>query len=322
MRADVQAEHAGLLALQKLEGPRPKPLPDWPKCPNCGEQYGVLALRAHTQRCVKLLPHGANGYGPQDHARNPKFAALYAADAQGTRVRRPRLLQPQSKRLAALATQLKKEMMKLRSPTYFFELWDKDGNGIIDPDELGKVFTSLNIAATDEERDALFHAWDVDRSGGIDCAELCRALGVTKDAPRTTLGTSMSDLLAALGPSEIDRPTLERLRTLFDRFDENRDHVLSMGEFGVLMTNCFPTRCLDAEAVVAEFSAFDRDGSGTIDFEEFSRRYAEMREAVDPRYDEACAMFDFFDADGSQALDPDEFLSLLNQIFPEHCEQV
>jgi len=32
-------------------------------------------------------------------------------------------------------------------------------------------------------------------------------------------------------------------------------------------------------------------------------------------------MFDFFDADASGALDPDEFLSLLNQVFPEHCDE-
>ena len=32
-------------------------------------------------------------------------------------------------------------------------------------------------------------------------------------------------------------------------------------------------------------------------------------------------MFDFFDADRSGELDPDEFLCLLNQVFPEYCEE-
>ena len=31
------------------------------------------------KRCVKWLPHGANGFGPQDHYKNPKFAELYKA---------------------------------------------------------------------------------------------------------------------------------------------------------------------------------------------------------------------------------------------------
>jgi Ca2+-binding EF-hand superfamily protein len=234
MRADVQAERDGLLALQKLEGAKPKPQPSWPQCTNCGERYGPLQLLAHTKRCTKLLPHGANGFGPQDHARNPQFARLYTKAA------------------------------KIVAP--------RGGKPSAPPSLADTVNSSLKN-------------W----------------------------GKSMGDLLSALGP-KIDKDTLERLRKLFDRFDVNHDKLLSIDEFGVLMRNCFPTRVADANQIVAEFRTFDVDGSGSIDFDEFTRRYLQMRQAVDPRYDEACAMFDFFDADGSGTLDPDEFLCLLNQV--------
>jgi len=236
MRADVQAEHQGLLQLRKLEGPRPAPLANWPKCVNCGESYGPTAIAAHTVRCKKILPHGANGYGLQDHHKDPKFSHIYRA-------------------------------------------------------------ARLNVEA--------------------------EAAKSVADEVQTTfrgLGKSIDSMLGKLGP-KIDRPTLERLHKLFDRFDENKDEQLSLEELGVLMHNVFPTRCADADDLVGEFQQMDLDGNGAITFDEFAKRYIEMREAVDPRYDEACAMFDFFDADESSTLDPDEFLALLNQIFPEHCDE-
>lgn len=238
MRADVMAEHDGFLALRKLEGPKPKPQADWPKCTNCGEQYGHMSLHPHMRRCVKLLPHGANGFGPQDHARNPKFMNLYTKAAR------------------------------------------------------------INVEA-----------------------KAAPNFAAAAGSAIKTFGRNMNDMLAALGP-RIDRQTLVKLHTLFDRFDASpKDGVLSLEEFEVLMRNCYPTRVADAEAAVAEFRIADTDGSGTVDFDEFTRRYLEMREAVDPKYDEACAMFDFFDVDANGTLSPDEFLSLLNQVFPERCEE-
>ena len=82
----------------------------------------------------------------------------------------------------------------------------------------------------------------------------------------------------------------------------------------------------DADSLVEvmlkmEFDAADADGSGGVTFEEFVAHALEMSQLVDPRFDEACAMFDFFDADRSGSLDPDELLSLLNQIFPERCDE-
>ena len=87
MRADIQAEHEGLLELRKIEGPRPQALPDWPLCKNCGQPYGPHAIGPHEKRCTKLLPHGANGYGPQDHHKDPKFKHLFKASNLGVEER-------------------------------------------------------------------------------------------------------------------------------------------------------------------------------------------------------------------------------------------
>ena len=137
MRADVRAEHMALVELRKIEGPRPKALPDWPKCENCGEPYGPHAIGPHTKRCKKMLPHGANGYGPQDHYKNPKFAQLYRAS---------------------------------------------------------------NLGVEEKANEGAFEAMQQGLQG---------------------LGKSMSGLLALLG-GNMTQEELDRLRKLFDRFDENK----------------------------------------------------------------------------------------------------
>lgn len=195
------------------------------------------AIGPHTKRCKKLLPHGANGYGPQDHHKDPKFQHLYKAS---------------------------------------------------------------NLGVEDRANEGMADALQQGLSG---------------------LGKSMSGLLALLGP-KMTQEELDWLRRLFDRFDANKDERLDMDEFSVLLRNVFPARVADSQSVVSEFQKADVDGSGTIDFPEFAKMYVDMRDNdVDPRFDEACRMFDFFDADKSGELDPDEFLCLLNQVFPEYCEE-
>ena len=236
-RADVKAEHAALQELRKIEGPRPKALPDWPKCPNCGEPYGPHAIGPHTKRCVKLLPHGANGYGPQDHHKDPRFKHLYKAAQINLKDEAPSLVESVGDALSAL-------------------------------------------------------------------------------------GKSVSSVLAALGP-QISEAEMSRLRKLFRRFDANGDELLDREEFGVLMRNCFPSRVADADSLCSSmFDDADVDDSGAISFEEFVKHYLAMKQPdVDPRFEEACTMFEFFDADWSGSLDPDELMCLLNQIFPERCDE-
>lgn len=196
MRPDVLAE----AELRAEEGwSRPPPVADWEHCPNCGEQYGKIAIQGHVRKCRKLRPHGANGYGP--------------GAAQGA-----------AKQSAA------------------------------------------NLVARAES-----HA--------------------------------------------------DRMRAIFDRFDVDKDGVLSREELATCIRQCFPSRPDDAASLVADFDRADVDKSGSIDFEEFVAHHNELA-STSTRFDQAADMFKKFDVNKDGFLSKDEFLSLLNQIFPEHCDEV
>lgn len=52
-----------------------------------------------------------------------------------------------------------------------FNLFDKDGNGRIDRNELGVVMRSLGAHPTDEKLEAIIQAGDLDGNGTIDFVE-------------------------------------------------------------------------------------------------------------------------------------------------------
>ena len=62
------------------------------------------------------------------------------------------------------------------------------------------------------------------------------------------------------------------------------------------------------------------DGSGTISFSEFVKYYNEMA-GPSNGFDNAADLFRAFDKDQSGELDRAEFGVLLNNIFPDHCEE-
>jgi Ca2+-binding EF-hand superfamily protein/ribosomal protein L32 len=147
------------------------------------------------------------------------------------------------------------------------------------------------------------------------------------------LGNSLKSLVSgegdgqAGGGSDGAAPQLSdeeraRLKELFDHFDVNGDGALSQAEHGMLLFNCFPERVLDAKELLAEFKTVDADGSGLVDFGEFLRYYGELLLPHATRhFEEASDMFFFFDVDQSGKLERHEFLSLLNNVFPAHCEE-
>ena len=105
----------------------------------------------------------------------------------------------------------------------------------------------------------------------------------------------------------------DRIRAMFDHFDEDHNGLLSREELGVLLRQCFPARCADTEALLAEFAKADADGSGLVDFEEFVGYHNQMAGGAN-RFDEASDMFHAFDLDDDGHLDRKEFLSLLHQV--------
>ena len=156
-------------------------------------------------------------------------------------------------------------------------------------------------------------------------------------------GEAGKDLFANTPPDD----DIDILRALFNKFDENKDGGLEPSEFGNLLCQVMPTRVRDFQTqlddcggvdgvqfdlklkldggadmtlhISKQFKEADTDGNGMIDFDEFVAYYRSVMS--DPRFDEASDMFRFFDKDGSNELDKAEFLNLLNQIFPERCDE-
>ena len=275
MRADVMAEHEALLELRKIEGPRPKPLPDWPKCKNCGEPYGPHAIGPHEARCCKLLPHGANGFGPQDHAKDPKFKHLYKASNIGVEERANEGLAEQAARslsdlgksmgslLAYLGPSMTQaELDRLRKLFDRFDSAPKDSS--LDMEEYAMLMRNVfpTRVADAESIVAMFKEADVDGSGHIDFPEFARMYVEMRD-------------------TEID-PRFEEACRMFDFFDADKSGELDPDEFLCLLNQVFPEYCEENEArAVEQFEEADLDGSGGISFAEFIAFYDILKRIYD-----------------------------------------
>lgn len=296
-RCNARAEVAAERELRELEGfARPPPLADWQQCPNCGERYGSVAIGPHVKRCRRLRPHGANGFchpeanvtgPPADSASGAEaFAGLWGVGD----------LEPFIRQLRDAAGIAEGDGWdKVRE---LFRKWDSDGNGVISEEELADVLRELCPHFSPEHIRALFQAADVNGDGSIDYEEFINFL-----AGKTSAKLSAEDL--------------EALRALFNRFDEDANGLLTNEEFTNLMQNMMPSRAND-------FDVADLDQDGGIDFDEFVRYWQSV--VGSPGFqamllDEAADMFQCFDKDGSGHLDPNEFLALLDNLFPDHCEE-
>ena len=159
-------------------------------------------------------------------------------------------------------------------------------------------------------------------------------------------GMSAEEAAAAARRAEAN---LEKIRQMFDHFDADKNGQLSADELAALLrqvsrpscntvpcsekdpnpnpnpnsnpNQCFPTRAADAAALAAEFAAADADGSGGVSFDEFVEYHNALAGHAN-RFDEASDMFRAFDTDTDGHLDRAEFLSLLQQVFPQHCEEI
>ena len=129
-RADVAAEHE----LRELEGfSRPAPLPDWDACVNCGEQYGPTAIAAHTKRCKRLRPHGANGFGPGgDGGTTSEGAAPFKG-----------LFGVGDGEAAAKPPPPSEADLDLDALRALFDKFDSNKDGVLDEDEFGKLLCQM-----------------------------------------------------------------------------------------------------------------------------------------------------------------------------------
>lgn len=138
-----------------------------------------------------------------------------------------------------------------------FRMFDKDGDGTIDSEELTSVMQVLGMNPTKAELDIILDSVDTDRNGVIDLHEFI-------DVMRGHLHHGTAD----------GAPTPEdELREAFAVFDKDGNGFISAEELKGALLNLGEK--LEDHEIKAMIAAADKDGNGQIDYEEF---IAMMRE--------------------------------------------
>jgi calmodulin len=125
-----------------------------------------------------------------------------------------------------------------------FMLFDKDGSGELDADEVTKLLNLLGQNVSSSEAEELIKAVDVDGNGELDFNEF---------------------LYAVCG--DHDHATRMKLQGAFDMYDVDKSGKLDRGELlkmGSMLSDVFTEDDLDGI-----ISAADKDGDGEIDGQEF-----------------------------------------------------
>lgn len=128
-----------------------------------------------------------------------------------------------------------------------FAMFDIDGGGTIDTDELKQVLTELGDAPTDEEIQEMITMIDENGDGEIDFDEFLNLM-------RLRMGESGED-------------AEQKLKDVFDVFDADGSGGIDRDEMRALMKKLAQT--LTEDEITAIMEEVDADGDGEISFEEF-----------------------------------------------------
>ncbi|KAJ2940217.1 hypothetical protein O0L34_g11784 [Tuta absoluta] len=151
-----------------------------------------------------------------------------------------------------------------------FRLFDKDGDGTITKEELGRVMRSLGQFARVEELQDMLKEVDSDGDGNVSFEEFV-----------SILSKSMSG--GGGGPSSAEQEERE-LRDAFRVFDKhNRGYICASDLRAVLQ--CLGED-LSEEEIEDMIKEVDSDGDGRIDFLEFVRALGEPEDACDDDEDD------------------------------------
>ena len=128
-----------------------------------------------------------------------------------------------------------------------FRVFDVDGSGNIDKEELKKLMLSVGQNPDDDELDEMVRIADADGSGEVDFYEF----------------------VALMAHKMADPINLEAVASAFSMFDHNRDNTIDTEELHAIMMNVGePVTYQDIQTVLQEM---DSNGDGSVDVEEFTR---------------------------------------------------
>jgi len=126
-----------------------------------------------------------------------------------------------------------------------FSLFDKDGDGTIDSEELGTVLRSLGNQPTDEEVEDMIREADKDGNGTIDFAEF----------------------IEMMPTQERDENAEEEMLEAFRVFDTDGNGSITADELRQIFNNLGEK--LTDEEISDMIEEADTDGDGEINYQEF-----------------------------------------------------
>ncbi|XP_023314431.1 calcium-binding protein 4-like [Trichogramma pretiosum] len=174
----------------------------------------------------------------------------------------------------------KAQMKELREA---FRLFDKDGDGSITKEELGRVMRSLGQFARAEELRTMLEEIDIDGDGNVSFEEFVE------------IASNIGGSASSSSPTSQDQEEQE-LRDAFRVFDKrNRGYITASDLRAVLQ--CLGED-LSEEEIEDMIKEVDVDGDGRIDFYEFVRALGEPGIEDDDDEDEEEEEYEDFESEG------------------------
>ncbi|XP_066875214.1 calmodulin-like protein 6 isoform X2 [Kogia breviceps] len=242
-------------------GPRNPPLP-WPRGALAGTQgqRGSSGVRGCSGQ------EGPRGEGPTcpkiGLTGSPGHKSLSESGPQGPRAAGPAKTQPPPRPLVLCPQQLQRHRAVSPQPATdmterltaeqieeykgVFEMFDEEGNGAVKTDELERLMSLLGLNPTKSELASMAEDVDRDKRGFFNCDSFLALMGVYLEKAQN---------------QETE------LRAAFRLFDKEGKGYIDWDTLKyVLMNAGEPLSELEAEQMMKEA---DKDGDGTIDYEEF-----------------------------------------------------
>ncbi|PBP19189.1 calmodulin [Diplocarpon rosae] len=152
-----------------------------------------------------------------------------------------------------------------------FALFDSDNDGVITKEEMSAVLKSLGLNPTMSEIEDMINEVDLDQTGTVDLdgktSQLFQAL---RSYFKTDTGSEFIKMMSIkTKPANVE----DEMRSAFNVFDKDGSGTISVEELGALMKTFGEN--LSDEDLKTMIQEVDKNGDGSIDYEEFLNFFLE-----------------------------------------------